>query len=58
MPKSSREKSEETRSSIIEAAYQVFMEGGYHGASMRDVSRRAGLTVGAIYNHFATKEDL
>jgi AcrR family transcriptional regulator len=58
MPKSSRVKSEETRASIVEAAYQVFMEGGYHGASMRDVSRRAGLTVGAIYNHFATKEEL
>ena len=58
MPRASREKSEATRSHIVEAAYQLFIERGYHGTSMRDVGREAGLTVGAIYNHFPNKEDL
>jgi AcrR family transcriptional regulator len=58
MPRSSREKSEETRARIIEAAFSLFLERGYHGTSMRDVSQRTGVTVGAIYNHFPTKEDL
>ncbi len=58
MPRSSREKSEETHNTILEAAYRLFLECGYHGTSMRDVSQSAGLTVGAIYNHFPTKEDL
>jgi AcrR family transcriptional regulator len=58
MPRSSREKSEDTRARIIEAAYSLFLERGYHASSMRDVSQRTGVTVGAIYNHFPTKEDL
>jgi AcrR family transcriptional regulator len=58
MPRSSREKSEETRAKIVEAAYHLFLERGYSGASMRDLSVRTGVTVGAIYNHFPTKEDL
>ncbi len=56
MPRSSFEKSEETRARIVEVAYRLFLERGYSAASMRDISQGAGVTVGAIYNHFATKE--
>lgn len=58
MARSSREKTEETRARIVEAAYFLFLKRGYHATSMRDVSKRAELTVGAIYNHFPNKEDL
>jgi AcrR family transcriptional regulator len=58
MPRSSREKTVETRARIIDAAHRIFVERGYHATSMRDISTRAGVTVGAIYNHFATKEDI
>ncbi len=58
MPRSSREKSEETRSRIVDTAHRLFVEHGYNAASIRDVSREAGVTIGAIYNHFPTKEDL
>ncbi len=58
MPRSSREKSQETRANIIEAAYTLFLERGYNATSMRDLSQRAGVTVGAIYNHFQTKEEI
>ncbi|MEJ2601628.1 MAG: TetR/AcrR family transcriptional regulator [Anaerolineales bacterium] len=47
---------ETTRQAIIEASYQLFTEQGYHGASMRAIAARAGITAGSIYNHFADKE--
>lgn len=56
MPRSSVEKSEQTRERIVDAAYRLFIERGYSATSMRDISLGAGVTVGAIYNHFATKE--
>jgi AcrR family transcriptional regulator len=56
MPRSSYEKSEETRARIVEAAYRFFIERGYNATPMRDIGKRAGVTVGAIYNHFPTKE--
>jgi AcrR family transcriptional regulator len=58
MPRSSREKSAETRSHIIEAAYSLFIDKGYNATSLRDISQHAGVTVGAVYNHFDTKEDI
>lgn len=58
MPRSNREKSAETRTHIIDAAYRLFIEKGYHATSLRDISHLAGVTVGAVYNHFTTKEDI
>jgi AcrR family transcriptional regulator len=58
MPRSSREKSAETRSHIIDAAFQLFVENGYNATPMRAISQKAGVTVGAVYNHFETKEDI
>lgn len=51
-------KSERTRQTIEDAAYALFLEQGYHGTSMRQVADRAGLSLGAIYNHFTSKEDI
>lgn len=56
MPRSSVVKSEQTRERIVDAAYHLFIERGYSATSLRDISLGAGVTVGAIYNHFATKE--
>lgn len=58
MPRSSREQTEITHRHIVEIAYQLFIEKGYHATSMRDISQQVGLTVGAIYNHFPNKEEL
>jgi AcrR family transcriptional regulator len=49
---------ERTRSEIITSAYRLFLERGYHGSSMREIAREAGIAVSGIYNHFATKEEL
>jgi AcrR family transcriptional regulator len=51
-------KGEQTRMAIIEAAYAVFLEKGYHGASMRQIADRAQIALGGIYNHFTGKEDI
>jgi AcrR family transcriptional regulator len=51
-------KGEATRARIIEAAYSLFMEQGYHGTSMRQIVDRAGSTIGGIYAHFAGKESI
>lgn len=51
-------KGEQTRQAIIEAAFDIFRERGYHGTSMRQIAERAGVALGGIYNHFASKEDI
>jgi AcrR family transcriptional regulator len=43
---------------IEEAALQVFTRRGYHGTSVRDLADQAGVSLGNIYNYYATKEDL
>lgn len=58
MPRSSFEKSAETRSNILDTAHRLFVERGYSATSVREIGKKAGVTVGAIYNHFPTKEDI
>ncbi|RPJ43687.1 MAG: TetR family transcriptional regulator [Chloroflexi bacterium] len=58
MPRSSKEKSAETRAEIIESAYRLFIERGYSATSLRDISQQAGVPVGAIYTHFPNKEEI
>lgn len=49
---------EARRAQILEAAIQVFAEKGFHGATVRDVARTAGVADGTIYNYFKNKSDL
>lgn len=51
-------KGETTRAALLAAAHQLFLKQGFHGTSMRQIAEAAGLAVGGIYNHFATKEDI
>jgi AcrR family transcriptional regulator len=51
-------KGEASQQRIVEAAYALFLEQGYHGTSMRQIAERAGLTMGGIYNHFSGKESI
>jgi AcrR family transcriptional regulator len=48
----------DTRARLIEAAAELFGERGLHGATLADVAERAGMTTGAIYGNFRSKEDL
>lgn len=45
-----------TRAAIVRAAGELFAERGYHGASTTDILERCGLTRGALYFHFPSKE--
>lgn len=58
MPRISPDREAAVRDRIIRAALDVFAEKGYRGATIADVVRRSGLSVGAIYTHFSGKEAL
>ncbi|WP_228447408.1 ScbR family autoregulator-binding transcription factor [Streptomyces paludis] len=47
-----------TRRFLLESAARLFDERGYAGTSISDISTRSGRTSGAIYFHFASKENL
>jgi AcrR family transcriptional regulator len=49
---------DQTRQRILETASTLFVEHGYAGTSIRDISERLGMTKGSLYYHFASKEDL
>ena len=46
------------REHVLAAAREAFIELGLEGASLREIARRAGYTVGAIYGYFASKEEV
>jgi len=48
----------DTRTRILEAAEKVFAEHGYGGASLEKVASAAGMTKGAVYWHFSSKQDV
>jgi len=58
MPKVVPEYKEEAKSRILDVANKVFAEKGYHEATMDDIAKRLGVSKGAIYLYFSSKEDL
>ncbi|MET8329472.1 ScbR family autoregulator-binding transcription factor [Streptomyces sp. NPDC005181] len=48
----------QTRRSILVAAAAVFDERGYSSATISEILARAGVTKGALYFHFSSKEEL
>ncbi|MEU6477622.1 ScbR family autoregulator-binding transcription factor [Streptomyces sp. NPDC047017] len=51
-------RAERTRATIITAAADLFDRYGYEGTSLADIVEHARVTKGALYFHFAAKEDL
>lgn len=51
-------KPEETRRRVIDGAAEAFAELGFEGARVTDIARAAGLSSGALYNHFVSKAEL
>jgi AcrR family transcriptional regulator len=47
-----------TRERVIAEARRLFRERGYAATSLEQVAEAAGVTKGAIYGHFSSKEDL
>jgi AcrR family transcriptional regulator len=46
------------RQQILSAALRCFARDGFHATSMRDVVRESGLSAGAVYSYFPSKEEL
>ena len=47
-----------TRDAILTAALALFSRKGFEGTSMRDIAGEVGITQGAIYKHFKSKDDV
>ena len=58
MTPSKAEQADATRTALGAAARQLFTERGYAATSTTEIVERAGVTRGALYHHFAAKEDL
>ncbi len=57
--KSLRERlKEETELALLEAGEQIFAEQGVLGTRVEDISKRAGVAVGTLYNYFEDREQL
>ncbi|MET4539150.1 MULTISPECIES: ScbR family autoregulator-binding transcription factor [Micrococcaceae] len=53
-----QQRAQDTRLAVIEGAARVFAEIGYGNASLADITKRAGVTKGALYFHFTSKREL
>ena len=51
-------KAEDTEKNILNTARKHFLKDGYSGASLRNIVKDAGLTTGAFYKYYPTKEAL
>lgn len=58
MVRRTKEEAEQTRRQILDAARRVFHERGVGSTSLEQIAQAAGVTRGAIYWHFANKEEL
>ncbi len=54
----SRKKAAENRETVINVASRLFRERGFDGIGLKDLMKGAGLTQGAFYKQFTSKEDL
>src|SRR5438874_1221656 len=58
VPKVSAEHKEQVRQRLIDAASTVVMRDGHEGTTTRAILAEAGLSAGALYTYFSSKEEL
>jgi AcrR family transcriptional regulator len=58
MPKISELRRESRRQEILEAALACFSEDGFHQTGMADIVSRSGMSHGAVYGYFRSKDDI
>jgi AcrR family transcriptional regulator len=51
-------KTAEVRQKILEVCIEAFGSSGFHGATMKDIAKRAGISQTGLMHHFPTKADL
>ncbi len=57
-PRTTEDQWNETHQTIMNTAQKLFAVKGYNGTSMNDIVEESGVSKGAIYNHFDSKERL
>src|ERR1700730_11071113 len=58
MPKVVAGYKEEAKRTILQTASEVFAEKGYRDTTMDDIAKRLGVSKGALYQYFASKDEL
>lgn len=58
MPKVSDDYLSARRQEILDAARTCFVRNGFHATSMQDLLREIGLSAGAVYRYFPSKDDM
>src|SRR5215813_1282833 len=58
MPKVTHQYRDARRDQILSAARRCFLRDGFHATSMQDLFAEAGLSSGAVYSYFASKDDV
>jgi AcrR family transcriptional regulator len=58
MPKLRLQDLERNQKKIEDAALRVFTRLGFHGTSVRDIAKEAGVSIGNLYNYYPTKEEI
>lgn len=58
MPKVTRHYLEARRQAILDAALACFARDGFHDTTIQDIAREAGVSHGAIYRYFPSKDDI
>lgn len=58
MPRVSPEHTAARREQILEGAWRAFARSGFHRTTMQDVIRESGLSAGAVYSYFRSKDDI
>src|SRR6185369_13563699 len=49
---------EKRRGQIVSAAIELFGKNGYHSTTIRDIAKRADVSIGTIYQYVSDKEDV
>jgi AcrR family transcriptional regulator len=58
MPRVVPEYKEKAKGRIVKAGHEIFSKKGYHDTTMDDIADRLGVSKGALYQYFNSKEDL
>lgn len=58
MEKKVQKRTIESRKKFLNAAYSAFTEKGFYSVNLKDISERAGVSVGNFYNYFNDKEEI
>lgn len=58
MPKVNEAHRAARRRQVLDAAMECFARQGFHRTTMHDIVRQAGLSAGAVYGYFASKDDI